>query len=119
MRVVGSGNGYKFNCTTKFGVGDIVYMRDENAIGNIVKEGPIQIMGIELRVDSKGKMSVWYNCESANFYKFAFHAKGSKHYVRERDLYAEHEVDEMGWQRESSGYPWAYNPDGSRKDEAR
>lgn len=114
-----TGEGYKFHCTTRFNLGDIVYMRTKSYKGDYIKEGPIKIVGIELRVDSKGKMVVWYNCDSANFYKFAFHAKGSKHYVKENDLMLETEVDELGWQRESSGYPWAYNPDGSRKDEAR
>ena len=111
--------GYTFNCTTRFNIGDIVYMRTKNYMGEYIKEGPIQIRGIELRVDSKGRMVVWYNCESANFYKFAFHAIGSKHYVKENDLMLETEVDELGWEHESKGYPWAYNPDGSRKDDAR
>ena len=87
----------KLNCTTKFNVGDIVYMRTKNCIGQIVKQGPIRIKGIELRVDSKGKMTVWYNCESANLYKFAFYAKGSKHYVLERDLLTEQQVNELGY----------------------
>ena len=105
----------KLNCTTKFNVGDIVYMRTKNCIGQIVKQGPIRIKGIELRVDSKGKMTVWYNCESANLYKFAFYAKGSKHYVLERDLLTEQQVNELGYDVESKGYEHSYNPDGSPK----
>jgi len=109
--------GHKFDCTTKFEVGDIAYMRTKNYFGKMVKEGPIKIIGIELRIDSKGKLTVWYNCESANLYKFDFSAKGSKHYVKEDELYFESEVDKMGWDVESRGYPWSYYPDGSKRPE--
>ena len=107
--------GHTFKCRTKFDINDIVYMRTKNYVGQMVKEGPIRIIGIELRVDSKGNLTTWYNCESANFYKFAFHAKGSKHYVKEKDLYLESEVDEMGWDVESKGYTDWYKPDGTEK----
>ena len=109
--------GYKFHCTTKFNVGDIAYMRLKLETGKVVKKGPIKIVGIELRVDSKGKMVVWYNCDSANRYKCVFHAKGSKHYVKENELYTEAEIDESGWDVESTGYTDYYNPDGSHKTE--
>ena len=106
--------GHKFNCRTKFEVHDIVYMRSKNCKGQYVKQGPIKIMGIELRVDSKGNEQVWYNCHSANFYKFAFYSKG-KNYVKEKDLYTEAEVDEIGWDVESVGYTDSYKPDGTPK----
>lgn len=115
MRAVNEG--HKFHCTTKFEVGDIAYMRVKLETGKVVKKGPIKIMGIELRVDSRGKMVVWYNCDSDNYYKFAFHAKGSKHYVKENELLTEAEINELGWDVESTGYTDYYNPDGSRKTE--
>lgn len=118
-------NGYKFNCRTKFDIGDIIFLREKNGYRwneekkahdrVTIKKGPIKIMGIELRVDSKGKLTVWYNCESANFYKFAFYGKSSKHYVKEVEALTEQEVDELGWDVESTGYTRYYNPDGTEK----
>ncbi len=108
-------SGHKFDCRTKYEIGDIVFMRIKNYENKIIKAGPIEIKGIELRVDSKGNQTVWYNCESANLYKFSFYAKGSKHYVKENELFREDEVDKMGYDVESTGYTDYYNPDGTRK----
>lgn len=109
-------SGYKFNCRTKFNIGDIVYMRGENVSGQIIKQGPIKIIGIELRVNMKRELKVWYNCETANGYKFQFYTKG-KHYVQETDLLTEEEIEERGYDIESEGYTKYYHPDGTPKTE--
>lgn len=109
-------SGYKFNCTTRFNIGDIVYLREKNIYGYIVKRGPIKVIGIELRVNMKGELKVWYNCETANGYKFQFGSKG-KHYLQETELLTEEEIEERGYDVESTGYTEYYHPDGTRKTE--
>ena len=109
-------SGYQFNCRTRFNIGDIVYLREKNAYDYIVKKGPIKIIGIELRVNMKGELKVWYNCETANGYKFQFRSKG-KHYLQESELLTEEEIEQRGYDIESEGSTRFYHPDGTPKTE--